>query len=145
MSGAFSGPLRRGGAEQPGPPNALLLDEMFSPLIADGLTRRGVDCLAVAADRMLRTRPDLKIFEAGLAEGRVVVTSNVRDFESLRRAHHAVAREAPGLIYTCDASFPRTRAFVSEMVSALEAAARNHEVARYGGVLWLQPQQSELL
>jgi hypothetical protein len=79
---------------------------MFSPLIADGLTRRGVDCLAVAADRLLRTRPDLKIFEAALAEGRALVTSNVRDFESLRRAHQAVARAVPGLIYTCDASFP---------------------------------------
>lgn len=137
MSGAFSGPPQRGGAEQPGLPDALLLDEMLSPLIADGLTRRGVDCLAVAADRLLRTCPDLKIFEAALAEGKVLVTSNVRDFESLRRAHQAAAREVPGLIYTCDASFPRTRDFTSEMVSALDAAARNHEVARYGGILCL--------
>lgn len=144
MSGAFSGPLRTGGAEQPGPPDALLLDEMFSPLIAEGLTHRGVDCVAVAADRLLRTCPDLKIFEAALAEGRILVTGNVRDFESLRRAHQAVAREVPGLIYTCDASFPRSRAFISEMVSALEVAAGSHAVASNGGLHWLQ-RKSELL
>jgi predicted nuclease of predicted toxin-antitoxin system len=132
-------------AEQSVSPHALLLDEMFSPVIADELTRRGVDCRAVVADRMLRRRADLKIFEVALGEGRVLVTNNVRDFESLRRARQALPSPVPGLIYTCDASFPRTRAFIPEMVAALEIAARNHAVARQGGVLWLQPQKSELL
>src|SRR5262249_13317943 len=43
-----------------------------------------------------------------------------------------------GLIYTSDASFPRTRAFVARLAAALEAAARGHETARCGGVLWLR-------
>ena len=71
-------------------PDALLLDEMFSPAIAAGLTARGIDCLAVAADPLLRAQSDLEIFERALLEGRVIVTNNVPDFESLRRAREAV-------------------------------------------------------
>ena len=116
-------------------PDALLLDEMFSPAIADGLAARGIDCRAVVADALLRALSDLEIFEAALLEGRVIVTNNVPDFESLRRARDAVGGAVPGLIYT----FPRTKAYVSRLVTALEAAAAGHETASCGGVLWLHP------
>lgn len=120
-------------------PDALLLDEMFSPRIADELAARGIDCRAVAADAMLRALSDLEIFEAALLDGRVIVTNNVPDFESLRRARDAVGGEIPGLVYTSDYTFPRTRAYVSRLVAALESAATGHEAARCGGVLWLRP------
>lgn len=77
-------------------PDALLLDEMFSPAIAADLTARGIDCRAVAADPVLRALSDLEIFRAALAEERVIVTNNVPDFESLRRAHEAAGNEVPG-------------------------------------------------
>jgi hypothetical protein len=51
-------------------PGALLLDEMFSPAIADGLAARGIDCRAVVADTLLRALSDLAIFEAAMLEGR---------------------------------------------------------------------------
>jgi hypothetical protein len=35
-------------------PDALLLDEMFSPAIATDLAARGIDCRAVVADPVLR-------------------------------------------------------------------------------------------
>jgi len=76
-------------------PDALLLDEMFSPAIADRLAARGIDCRAVVADALLRTLSDLEIFEAALLEGRVIVTNNVPDFESLRRARDAVGGSGP--------------------------------------------------
>ena len=119
-------------------PDALLLDEMFSPAIVGGLAARGIDCRAVAADTLLRALSDLEIFEAALLEGRVIVTNNVPDFESLRRARDAVGGAVPGLIYTSDATFPRTKAYVSRLVMALAAAA-GHETASRGGVLWLHP------
>ena len=72
-----------------GKPDALLLDEMFSPAIAAELTSRGIDCRAVIADALLRAQSDLEIFDTGLLEGRVIVTNNVPDFESLRRAREA--------------------------------------------------------
>jgi hypothetical protein len=122
-----------------GKPDALLLDEMFSPAIAVELTSRGIDCRAVAADALLRARSDLEIFDTALLEGRVVVTNNVPDFESLRRAREAFGGEVPGLIYTSDLTVPRTKAYVSRLVAALEAAAASREAARRGGVLWLRP------
>jgi hypothetical protein len=93
-------------------PDALLLDEMFSPAIAVELTSRGIDCRAVAADVLLRAQSDLEIFDIGLLEGRVIVTNNVPDFESLRRAREAFGGELPGLIYMSDLTFPRTKAYV---------------------------------
>jgi hypothetical protein len=120
-------------------PDALLLDEMFSPAIAAGLTARGIDCLAVAADPLLRAQSDLEIFESALIGGRVIVTNNVPDFESLRRARDAVGGEVPALIHTSDLTFPRSKSYVSGLVGALERAAMDHEAGRHGGVLWLRP------
>ena len=122
-----------------GKPDALLLDEMFSPAIAVELASRGTDCRAVAADAMLRAQSDLEIFDTALLEGRVVVTNNVPDFERLRRAHEASGGEVPGLIYASDITFPRSKAYVSRLAAALEAAAMGHEAARHGGLLWLRP------
>ena len=122
-----------------GKPDALLLDEMFSPAIAGDLVSRGIDCRAVVADVLLRALSDLEIFEAALLEGRVIVTNNVPDFESLRRAREAAGGEVPGLIYTSDVTFPRAKAYAARLVAALETAAASHEAARHGGVLWLRP------
>ena len=124
-------------------PGALLLDEMFSPAIADGLAARGIDCRAVVADALLRALSDLEIFEAALLEGRVIVTNNVPDFESLRRARDAAGGAIPGLIYTSDFTFPRTKAYVSRLVTALADTA-GRETARHGGVLWLHPPSQPL-
>ena len=120
-------------------PDALLLDEMFSPAIADGLAARGIDCRAVVADALLRALSDLEIFETALLEGRVIVTNNVPDFESLRRARDAAGGAIPGLIYTSDVTCPRTEAYVARLVTALADAAAGHETASCGGVLWLRP------
>jgi hypothetical protein len=124
------------GGRPDGKPDALLLDDMFSPQIADELALRGIDCRAVAADPLLRAQCDLEIFDAGVRDGRVIVTNNVTDFESLRRAREAAGGSVPGLIYTSDTTFPRTRAYVSRLTAALAAADR--ETAACGGVLWLR-------
>ena len=122
-----------------GIPDALLLDEMFSPAIATDLAARGIDCRAVVTDPMLRALSDLEIFQAVLAEGRVLVTNNIPDFERLRRAHEAAGNEVPRLIYTSDLTFPRIKAYVSRLGAALAPAAVGRETARCGGVLWLRP------
>jgi hypothetical protein len=132
----------RAGGLADGKPDALLLDEMFPPAIAVELASRGIDCRAVAADPLLRAQSDLEIFDTALLEGRVLVTNNVPDFESLRRAREASGGQVPGLIYTSDLTFPRTnrtKAYVSRLAAALEAAAAGHEAARHGGLLWLRP------
>jgi Domain of unknown function (DUF5615) len=126
-------------------PDGLLLDEMFSPAIAAGLTTLGIDCLAVAADSLLRAQSDLEIFDRALLEGRVIVTNNVPDFESLRRAREAVGGEIPALIYTSDLTFPRTRSYVSRLITALATAATTHAPSRHGGVRWLRPDDGPTL
>ena len=120
-------------------PDALLLDEMFSPAIATDLVARGIDCRAVVMDRVLRALSDLEIFEAALTEGRVLVTNNVSDFESLRRAQEAAGNKVPGLIYTSDLTFPRKKGYMSQLVAALADAATGREATLRGGVLWLRP------
>jgi hypothetical protein len=120
------------------PKTLLLLDEMFSPRIADELALRGVDCRAVAADPVLRAQSDLEIFDSAVRDGRVLVTNNVPDFESLRRAREAVGGPVPGLVYTSDITFPRTKAYVSRLATALAAAASDRETSACGGVLWLR-------
>jgi hypothetical protein len=88
----------------------LLLDEMFSPQIAAELALRGVDCRAVVADPVLRAQSDLEIFDFAVRDGRVIVTNNVTDVESLRRARDgrlrrravvAPARLTPPLSTNC--------------------------------------------
>ena len=123
----------------PDGPDALLLDEMFSPRIADELALRGIDCRAVAADPVLRALSDLEIFDFAVRDNRVLVTNNMPDFESLRRAREAAGGPVPGLIYTSDITFPRTKAYVSRLTAALAAAAAHRETAACGGVLWLRP------
>ncbi len=120
-------------------PDALLLDEMFSPRIADELALVGIDCRAVVANPVLRAQSDLEIFDSAVRDDRVLVTNNVPDFESLRRAREAAGGPVPGLVYTSDVMFPRTKAYASRLVTALAAAAADRETARCGGVLWLRP------
>ncbi|MHB1444992.1 MAG: DUF5615 family PIN-like protein [Acidimicrobiales bacterium] len=125
------------------PPDSLLLDEMFSPAIAATLIERGPDCAAVAARPVLRSLDDRDVIEAALEEGRILVTNNVRDFERLRREREANAAAVPGLIYTSDDAFPRSRAFLDRISAALEDAACRHLVIAYGGVFWLKPLELE--
>lgn len=120
-------------------PDRLLLDEMFAALIADHLKDRGIDCRAVTADQTLRSVDDAGVLAAALADGRVLVTNNVPDFEMLRRSRQGDNLPVPKLIYTWDSAFPRDRRFVARLVMALEHAARERLVDKHGGVLWLEP------
>lgn len=120
-------------------PDALLLDEMFSPRLAEQLRARGVDCIAVAEDVVLSSEDDPVVLEAALAAGRVLVTNNVVDFERLRTQRSANDQPVPPLIYTSETAFPRDRKFIGRLVEALEYAASHRLVHTTGGVLWLAP------
>ena len=117
--------------------DGLLLDEMFTPVIAERLRARGVDCIAVAGDVALSSQDDAAIAAAALAGTRVLVTNNVVDFEHLRRQRSAMGAPFPLLIYTSGATFPRNRRFVGRLVDALEHAASHRLVHTTGGVHWL--------
>lgn len=118
-------------------PDRLLLDEMFSPQIAVLLGEAGIECTSVATEPDLRTQDDAAVANAALVQRRILVTNNVVDFERIRRQRLALDQPVPGLIYTDDSTFPRTRGWVGQVSDALAYAATHHLTSRHGGVLWL--------
>ena len=100
----------------------MLLDEMFSPVIATMLCERGHDVEAVAADAALRGAADQVVFEAAVKRGRVVVTSNVRHFRPLNDAAAAAGREVPGVVFV-PGHAALTRARFGQVVDALDVLA----------------------
>lgn len=86
----------------------LLLDEMFSPRIAERLRREhGHDVTAVAESDELRGLPDAGIFLSAQEEERAIVTENVRDFRPLARERQAMGKVHFGLVLTTNRAFPR--------------------------------------
>ena len=103
----------------------LLIDEMFPMEIAVVLRERhGVDAISVRERSELMGREDLSVFAAAQAEGRAVVTENVRDFRPIAREHEAVGKVHHGLVFTTDRRFPRARpGTVGRLIAALSTVA----------------------
>jgi len=115
----------------------LLLDEMFSPQIADRLCKRGHDVLAVAAQPELVGQPDEQILAQASAQDRCLLTENVRDFEILRSAWARDGKVHAGLLYTSRQRFPRERRMIAKIVTALDERLRDGTLPRAGRVDWL--------
>ena len=99
----------------------LLLDEMWSPAIADQLRRRDHDAVAVAERPELRGQSDPVIFAAAQAEGRAVVTENVVDYRPLAAQELQDGRSHAGLILTSNRRFPRHESRTAgRLVTALD-------------------------
>lgn len=105
----------------------LLLDEMISPRIARSLRERGWDVDAVKRDRPdLEGLPDRDIVRRMRREKRAVVTNNVIDFQPLHDRIVATGEEHFGMIFTYDATLPRTKAAIPTWVETLETFLRKH-------------------
>lgn len=99
----------------------LLLDEMFSPLIAAELRARGHDAVPITERDEWKALSDPDVVALALTERRAVVTANVRDFRPLHAELVAAGVEGhPGLVFV-PASFRLTRAATGQIVAALEA------------------------
>jgi len=87
----------------------LLLDEMFAPSVAEQLRDRGYDVASVhdSANRRLEGAPDEEIWAAAIADDRVLVSENVRDFRRIEADALARGQPIARLIYTSDRQFPR--------------------------------------
>jgi hypothetical protein len=94
----------------------LLLDEMISPRIARELRESGHEVQAVKRDRPdLAGRGDREIVRLMFAEQRVIVTNDIADFQAIHDQLLATGETHNGMIFTFDATMPRTGAAIPPM------------------------------
>ena len=98
----------------------LLLDEMFSDTIAQRLRAKGYDVVCVVAHAALVALPDDQILAYATAEGRALVTANIKDFIPLDGRYRAAGQDHPGLVLVSTKTFPRNRGFTTAVTTALE-------------------------
>jgi hypothetical protein len=101
----------------------LLLDEHFSPEVAEQLCAQGIEALAVAAVSALRHMGDEELLRWASAEGRALVTENVRDFAPLHGSFVNSGEDHCGMVFTSPVRFPRRRSGIGALVRALAALA----------------------
>ena len=97
----------------------LLLDEMFSDDIARQLRTKGYDVISVVADLALAGLPDDQVLAYATAEGRPLVTANIKDFVPLDARYRAAGQSHAGLILVSTKTFPQNRGFPSAVTTAL--------------------------
>jgi hypothetical protein len=114
---------------------ALLLDEMLSGTIAEQLRSRGHDVVAVVNDLSMIALPDEEILAA--ADGRAVVTANIKDFVPLDLRYKASGRTQAGLVLVSAKAFPQDRAFIGALVGSLDKLL-NANTLRPDAVVFLQ-------
>lgn len=115
----------------------LLLDEMLAPVIAAGLADRGHDVEALVADPAVRRLPDEEVLALASAQGRALVSSNVRDFALLDRQWREQGRSHAGVVLVPSASFPQDRGSIGAVASALDAAAAQGRLPGANGLVFL--------
>ena len=110
----------------------LLLDEMISGQIARQLREAGHDVTAVVEDRDLIGLADEDVLARATADGRCVVTANVRDFAALHAQWTSAGRSHGGIVYVVTRVFPQDRSFLGSVVSALEFAIVHGQIPAGG-------------
>jgi hypothetical protein len=99
----------------------LLLDEMLSPALAAALRDLGHDVAAVAERPDLRAVTDDKVFAAACAEGRWLVTENVKDFRPILLRAVQEGSAATGVLFTSSRTFTRSRKNPGPLINALHS------------------------
>ena len=116
----------------------LLLDEMWSPVVARQLRARGHDVVAVAEREDLRTKSDAVILAAALEENRIVVTEDADDYRDLALIEAREGRAYPAFIVTSNVRWPRGRPRTfGRLVRSLDALLSSGETIE--GEHWLTP------
>jgi predicted nuclease of predicted toxin-antitoxin system len=98
----------------------LLLDEMYSAAIAEGLRARGHDAVAAVERSELRNNADAELFALAQAEARAIVTENLDDFSVIANDHDRRAQPHHGVVLVNSRRYPRNhRRTIGVIVTAL--------------------------
>ena len=121
----------------------LLLDEMFTDDIAQQLRAKGYDVISVVADPALVGLLDDQILAYATAEGRALVTANIKDFIPLDTRYRAADQSHAGLILVSTKTFPQNRGFPSAVATALAVLLSGTAKIQPGQVLFLMRGQGQ--
>lgn len=103
----------------------LALDHHYPTAIAEQLSHNGHD-VVTAAERGWHREPDEMLLTLCAGEQRTLLTGHVGDFMTIVRNWAASGQQHAGLIFTSDASLPRTHAAIGRYVKLLAAFLREH-------------------
>ena len=105
----------------------LLLDEHYSPRIAEQLRQAGHDVVSISERSDLRGCTDEQVFSFAQAEHRALLTENTADFlEEIQRAQRDDLTHF-GVIFTSPRSFPRGPNTIGSYVRALDLFLSSHQ------------------
>lgn len=113
-----------------------LLDEQLSPQISALLRQMGYDVEAVADRPDLLGCTDRSIFEIASAEGRVVITNNIKDFRPLAAEWLAQGRVHAGLILL-PSTRTRTRAAIAVLADRISTVLLDNPDGLSGSERWI--------
>jgi hypothetical protein len=117
----------------------LLIDEMWSPAVAEQLRAKGFDVESVIEREDLKSTSDSNLLVRATVERRAVVTENVDDFRVLAEVELMSGRSHAGIIYTTRNSFHRGHSrSVGRLISALQSLLES-DLELTDRELWLQP------
>ncbi|HCU91862.1 MAG TPA: hypothetical protein DHU96_03645 [Actinobacteria bacterium] len=102
----------------------LVLDEMFSPAIAAALRDLGHDVVAVAERGELRAMTDEEVSAWATAQGRWLLTGNVKDFRPILLRALQTETPATGILHTSSRAFPRSRKNPGPLIQSQHAWLR---------------------
>jgi uncharacterized protein with PIN domain len=96
----------------------LLLDEMYSPRLAEALRVAGIDASTVA-ELGLAGAADAEVLAAAIAEQRILLTENVADFTRISAEHLVAGLHHPGVLVALSSRFSRRAAGSATLLAAI--------------------------
>lgn len=123
----------------------LLLDEHYSPRIAEQLRQAGHDVVSISERSDLRGLTDARVFSFAQTERRALLTENTADFIAEVEKAQRDGLTHFGAIFTSPRSFPRGANTIGSYVRALDLYLSGHraEDALINGSSWLLPPEGE--
>lgn len=107
----------------------LLLDEMYSQLLAVRLRERGHDVVSVHERPRLEGEEDAAIFDAARADRRAILTDNAAHFVPLARRASESGVEHYGVVLSDDRALPRSLNTLGPYIELVDELMSRHPEA----------------